>query len=137
MRIRKFYISYGGYFGTNEQFQKKGRDVYYYSQDSPFSDLRDVIPDEALCIRPDKRQWKSFIAAIRPFPTYWKREYFAEVCDGIQWEVKIITDDFVFKSHGSNAFPSDFEDFLKIVRAFTGVDEFAVGFEQKMSRPIC
>lgn len=69
-----------------------------------------------------------------PFPTYWKREYFAEVCDGIQWEVKIITDDFVFKSHGSNAFPSDFEDFLKIVREFTGVGEFADSFDRKMSR---
>src|SRR5688500_4790182 len=132
MRIKKFYILYGVDLAGNEQFLKKRRDVFYYAQDSPITDLRKEIPDNAHRIRPDKRQWKSFLALIKPFSTYWKKEYFAEVCDGIQWEVKIVTDDFSFKSHGSNAFPSDFEDFLKIVREFTGVGEFADGFDREM-----
>ena len=127
MRIKKFYISYGGYFAGHEQFFKKGRDIFYYSEDWPISDLRNKIPEDAVRIRPEKREWKSFLAAIKPFPTYWKKEYFAEVCDGIQWEIKIVTDGFIFKSHGSNAFPSDFEDFINIVREFTGVKEFGEG----------
>ena len=126
MRIKKFLISYGGHAAGNEQFLKKGRDVFYYCDNTPFPDLRDVIPDDAICLRPNKREWKSFLASIKPFPTYWKKEYFAEVCDGIQWEVKIVTDDFTFKSHGSNAFPADFEDFLELVRQFTGIKKFAV-----------
>lgn len=129
MRIRKFYISYESYYGRNAQFLKKGRDVFYYSKDMPFADLRHKIPDNAIGIRPDKVEWKSFLASIKAFPTYWKREYFAEIDDGIQWEVKIITDNFTFKSHGSNAFPSDFEDFLNLVREFTGVKEFAEDFD--------
>jgi hypothetical protein len=124
MRIKKFYISYGGYSGGYEQFLKKGRDIFYYSEDRQITDLRDRIPEDAVRIRPEKREWKYFLESIKPFPTYWKKEYFAEVHDGIQWEVKIVTDNFTFKSHGSNAFPSDFEDFLNLVREFTNVREF-------------
>jgi hypothetical protein len=133
MRIKKFNISYGGYLAGNEQFFKKGRDIIYHSEDIPFPPLGKTIPVEAVRIRPDKREWKLFLASVRCFPTYWRKEYFNHhVDDGIQWEVKIITDDFTFKSHGSNAFPDDFEDFLSLVRQFTGVQEFAYGFASRL-----
>ena len=132
VRIKKFYIYYGAP-GEAEQFLKKGRDIYYNSAGSPFVDLRHKIPDEAIRTSPDKRKWKCFLAAARSFSTYWGKEYFNHrVDDGIQWEIRIITGDFTFKSHGSNAFPDDFEDFLNAVREFTGVKDFAGNFVSKL-----
>ena len=132
MRIKKFHISYGGILGGRAQFVKKGKDIFYHTSPLPF-DLRDKIQDDAIRIRPDKREWKLFLAAVRDFPTYWRKEYFNHhIDDGIQWEVRIATDEFTFKSQGSNAFPDDFEDFLILVREFTDVEDFAGNFVSRL-----
>jgi hypothetical protein len=121
MRIKKFKIYYGGHGSSHTHIFKKGKDVFYYSGYMPLESYGRTIPAEAIRVRPDKRQWHAFLETLKPFASTWKKEYFGPVVDGIQWEVKIIMHDVTFKSHGSNAFPEDFEEFLELVTMFLGV----------------
>ena len=123
MRIKKFKIYYGGHGSSHTHIFKKGKDVFYYSGNMPLESFGRMIPEEAIRVRPDKRQWHAFLETIKPFASTWKKEYFGPVADSIQWEVKIIIHDVAFKSHGSNAFPEDFEDLLNAVKRFLGVHE--------------
>lgn len=121
MRIKKFKVYYGGYFDGHTEVFKKGRDLFYYSCDFPIPPPRDFIPESALRVTPSSEQWDSFVKKVKPFTSKWKKEYWAPVCDGTQWEVNIIVDELHLKSWGSNDFPEDFEQFMKIVSELTGV----------------
>lgn len=70
-------------------------------------------------MKPAPAQWVDFLESLKRFK--WDGEYFgSDICDGVQWEVKIVSDIVTLRAEGSNNFPDDFDAFLDAVRRFAG-----------------
>jgi hypothetical protein len=70
-------------------------------------------------IRPSEKEWQAFIESLK-ITDNWKESYDSNICDGVQWELKVY---YKFpegrrkikKVYGSNNYPKDFKVFGKAI----------------------
>ncbi len=67
---------------------------------------------------PDAEKWASFLACVEELEVWsWEPQYFhTDMCDGIQWEVKLALGDKAVHSHGTNKTPEGFDEFKAAVK---------------------
>lgn len=123
MRINKLTITYGGFFSTHYDLSKKGNMLCYEQWDcAPQGNIKMTLRTHA--------EWTRFVNAIIDIIKNWKDDYFTEILDGTQWEIRLKADGKSFHISGSNDAPDNFMEFVKLVRTFTGED-FAEGYEDE------
>lgn len=122
LNIKKFEISYGSYFGSNEELVwHDGQLLYRYGR---------VVPEKEVIIDTDETVWKTFLAAVEGIVVDWKRYYNGWVCDGLTWHVEITTDTLHVTSGGNHHFPEHYDAFLQHVRSILRCRKFARGHAQ-------
>jgi hypothetical protein len=125
--IKKMEIGYGDVFSSNYEIIKKGPElVYRYGKLSP-REVKRV---------PDISEWRMFAEAITPLLKTWKKEYYNEEKNGVQWRVNIETSEGYFYSCGSNDFPEDFHFFLRHCRSIIRRNDFADDFRVYRKSPV-
>lgn len=107
-----FYI--GGYFAPSSWVKYKRGELLCYTSDYPIPPQPEQYSSVKL---KDDEDWAAIIAFLEV--CNWQKQYFSEVCDGIQWELKAKATNIDIKSTGSNAFPIDFENFLSLLNKIT------------------
>lgn len=101
----------GGYGGINHRIVSDGRIVFFYKEE--FLVWNEVNKKVFL---PSENKWKTFWQFIESIVLQWSLEYMnSDVCDGTQWELSINRDKIQMTYSGSNAFPENFDAFLKTV----------------------
>ncbi len=121
-RIKKFELTYGSFFGSNEKLVwHSGRLLYRWGD--PVSGIEEVL-------QTDHSQWKKFLSGIQPVVADWKRSYNLMVHDGLTWDVQIQSDTLNLKSGGLHHFPEHYDIFLHHVRTILGCPRFADGHSQ-------
>jgi len=135
--IKKFYFSIGGFPGPWHSIEYKNG-VFAYrtepkemadelaytlptlpeleSKESPFNFLDPSSEDLQLT----EKKMCQFYAYIRRYCKHWKRKYsIGEVCDGTSWECDIWIADFRLRSEGLEAYPKNFDPFLRKLTVLT------------------
>lgn len=121
MRIRKFYIYYGGYDSHTWEVTWKDNELRYTHYDY-FPESYTVIDFESRL--PD------FINALTTITASWLPTYDTDTSDGIQWEINIHADKHRFKYYGSNAWPENFGEVVEAMREFLGDEGFAGDYQK-------
>lgn len=116
MKTTKFYIYYGGFFSDKWEvkWEKNEMRCYHYEH----------APENYVVIQYDSRL-SEFINALSRVTKYWLKDYFADVCDGTQWEIDIRVGEERFRFSGSNDYPHNFGGFLAATRIFLSDNIFA------------
>jgi hypothetical protein len=128
MIIKKLEIGYGGVLTSNYEIVKNGRElVYRFGKHFPINEQVRV---------PAHLEWLEFAHAIMPILKQWKKEYYNETRNGIQWKVSIETTDGYFYSCGSNEFPENFQTFLFHCRNIIRSEDFASDFRASYGRAV-
>ncbi len=67
---------------------------------------------------PDAGKWAGFMACLEELEVWsWESQYFhTDMCDGIQWEVKLELGDKTLHSHGTNKTPEGFDEFKAAIK---------------------
>ncbi len=73
----------------------------------------DTIPEEFVVPVENDPDWEILVKFIRKLK--WEPSYFMEACDGTGWEFEYADSDFSLKSDGSNAYPKNFRQFLRLL----------------------
>jgi len=121
MRIKKLEVTYGGYFSTNYEVKKKRNKLYF--------DRWEYAPGEEPSIVKllSPKEWTELVNRLIEIIAEWKPVYDNYACDGTQWTVDIQTEQCKYKVYGSNDFPENFEDLVRLIRSFGGFEKFAEG----------
>jgi hypothetical protein len=135
MKIKKFYFSIGGYFGTSHSIKyKKGKYLYRtFPQDEAVTMLIDpIVPenkswDDIICefnsynedLEISEERLLKFLNYTQRYCKNWSENYFQNVCDGTSWECDIWIDDYRLKSDGLESYPKNFKSFLNKLTIFT------------------
>jgi hypothetical protein len=121
MQLIKFEAYYGGFYSDNtyEVLLENGS-VFYY--ENRFSRETDPVRIEI-----DIDKLAKFLKALKSITERWRKYYFTGICDGTQWSIEIVTDDIKIDFGGSNAYPHNFVDFLRVFRRFIGYPQYARG----------
>lgn len=102
-----FYI--GGYFHDHSYRIILKNNVLSISD---YVDMPIPEHDKKICVE-GSIEWLRLLAFLKC--CNWKRRYDSVIMDGTQWEIEAYNDDIRVKSYGSNAYPDDFEQFLKML----------------------
>lgn len=126
MIIKKFRVFYGGYFADSYEVTETEKGLLY-RKDWPMLDNppKEIVIDEV--------KMKRFLELVAQITSNWIRQYWMNVCDGIQWEIDIQVDDVRLKFFGSNAFPKNYHLFLRAFRKLIDDKSFAEGHSAKES----
>ena len=135
MKIKRFYFSIGGHFGTSHSIEyKKGKYLYRtFPEDSIVPILiNPKVPenerlDEMFCelnsfsedLEISKERLLKFLDYTKRYCKHWEKNYFQAVCDGASWECDIWIDEYRFKSEGLESYPKNFDSFLKKLTILT------------------
>ncbi len=67
---------------------------------------------------PNAEKWAAFMTCLEELKVWhWEPQYFqTDMCDGIQWEVKLELGDKSLHSHGTNKTPDGFDEFKAAVK---------------------
>ena len=113
-------VSIGG-FGTSDYQVTMVNDVLEYRS---WDCSREAIQET---IVPTVARWKAFRRKLDKMDVWsWRKHYESElmILDGTQWDLELRYPDRVIRSSGSNAYPDNFNAFLRAVRALIGGLEF-------------
>ena len=101
----------GGYGGINYKVISDGKIVFFYKAKAlEWNDRNKRV------FLPSTKKWTEFWNFIETNVIQWSIEYMnSDVCDGTQWEFAINKEKIRMKYSGSNAFPENFDEFLKTV----------------------
>ena len=102
----EFYI--GGYFGSSYNLELT--DAGLKCLEGP-EYLDDQI--EKIIVVDGNPEWQELLIWLGT--RKWKRKYWADVCDGTQWKLRVFGNNIKIDSHGSNAYPPDFLKFLQLL----------------------
>jgi hypothetical protein len=111
----KLTISIGGFMGSSYRVEWDGESLIY----TKFSDGYEPDGDPE-SIQPTEAQWKRFWKFLGKCSAWDERYESDGVCDGTSWLIEAEKDDFRLSSSGSNAFPEDFQTFLREVKRLIG-----------------
>ena len=126
--ISKIVFSIGGYFGGYETrtVSLDGGDLQVYVQHS--LSIEPEEPTAEFILPVDKDDFLDELSRL--YIGEWRSSYNPErfgyvVLDGTQWELEIRYNNEAkpFKSHGSNSFPYNFDEFQKLLGIDTSVEE--------------
>jgi hypothetical protein len=113
-------VSSGGYGGPNYQLTMANDVLEYRGWDCSSDPIQvTIVPTEA--------RWRAFRRKLDKMDVWsWRERYESEllILDGTQWELELCYPDRVIRSYGSNAYPDNFNAFLRAVRALIGGLEF-------------
>ncbi|ESU22898.1 hypothetical protein FEDK69T_18030 [Flavobacterium enshiense DK69] len=103
----KFYI--GGYFGSQNEVEYNENYLICSVPDYPGES---VAPFQAIHVADDP-DWVALLEFTRNLK--WRSSYRSDVLDGTQWEFEFAFMDTTLKSHGSNKYPKEFDQFLALL----------------------
>ena len=112
--IQKIIIEYGGFFGGAERrtLTHDGEDIYVERE------FYNGLPDDGRVLYQNKK-WSELLTELKELHIDdWDQEYNdPDVMDGTQWSLDIEFSDDSEGIHiwGSNMFPNNFGDFLKVI----------------------
>jgi hypothetical protein len=115
----------GGYSGPNYNIELEGRALKYSLQENGMSrsllDEGDAA-DNRQTVTPADGAWQQFAQALDALRVWsWDAEYNDPgILDGTQWSLKIRWDGKSISTHGSNAYPQQFDDLKKALSALLG-----------------
>ncbi len=108
-----FEFSIGGYPGPAFHLKVKKNQLHC----AHYPKMGGVPEEIALSIAGNKA-WEDLLAFLAT--RKWKARYADKmVVDGTGWELRMKTENFELKSSGSNAFPPQFDRFLKLLNKVT------------------
>jgi hypothetical protein len=119
-----FAASIGGYTGDSYAVEWKDGQLRYRAFGLGHRPKR--TQRKAPCPSPVAVDWQAFWDELDKIGTWdWKANYReAGVVDGTGWSVEITYNGRELKSHGSNAYPSQFDNFLKAIQKLVGGRRF-------------
>ncbi|WP_210489875.1 hypothetical protein [Rufibacter aurantiacus] len=115
-----FEFSMGGYYATNYWVRYKCGVLLCHTSDYPMP----PIPEEMLIVQLKDESWNLFLAFLSECT--WEKEYLTDVCDGIQWELRVKRTGVNLKLYGSNAFPDDFSVFIGLLNTVIAEAGFSI-----------
>jgi hypothetical protein len=104
-----FLFSIGGYMGPSSNIELGSTELICHITGSGLAGLRGIF----MVSVEDDPDWESLVKFIRKLK--WEPTYYLEACDGTNWEFEYADSDFSLKSGGSNAYPKNFRQFLKLL----------------------
>jgi len=117
-----FKTAIGGYFGNSYSVEWKEKQLCYeiVSQENKHKNAKDYFS-------PTSVQWRKFWDELNKIGIYnWESRYESTkgVCDGTSWELEIDYNGKTLKTSGSNAYPVQFEIFLKAIQGLIEGKDF-------------
>ena len=118
--VGKFKINFfiGGFHAESFKIFNKGNSLVVQQSEGPIfpdSDKRTFIVKE--------NDWEKFWISLDKSNIWdWEKEYFSEIMDGVQWELKIVKDEKRKTVYGSNKFPENFQIFLNALNRISGLN---------------
>lgn len=113
-------ISIGGFGGPNYQLTMADDVLEYRGWDCSTEPVQEwIVPTVA--------RWTAFRRKLDKMDVWrWRKHYESElmILDGTQWNLELGYPDRSVQSSGSNAYPENFESFLRAVRALIGSRAF-------------
>ena len=111
----EFSFFIGGYFGNHVECIIRGGKLHCYIMDMSW--MKRFVTPTIIPIK-NNPDWKALTAFLKA--AKWQKEYFNRyVMDGTQWELKFKDKDIKLRCNGSNAYPDNFEAFLRLLNAVT------------------
>lgn len=120
MRIKKLNISYGGYSSTHYEVNKHRNRLVFKTWDYHPFENRPVI------VKFSSDQLESFVTQMIKIVNHWVPRYDSDICDGTQWTLVLQTDTHKYDIYGSNNFPENFDDLVRLIRCIN-FEKFADG----------
>ena len=108
-----FFFFIGGYASTHFEVKLTDKQLCYYLHDWP---MRVGEPYIAPTHTEDVRENPAWSVLLEWLGNAdWLPEYNSPIMDGIQWKINFKDGKAAIKSNGSNAYPDDFQTFLKLL----------------------
>lgn len=112
--ITRFDFFIGGYFGTSYRVKQAGKHLHIVQYEQ-----LEYFPDrEASILLRENAAWEKVCVFLKNAD--WQSNYSLPVCDGTQWSLSYKMDGVTKRSHGSNDYPKDFTQFLKLLNVLAG-----------------
>lgn len=110
-----FHFSIGGFFCGQFEVVLKDDELHFFVSDYSFP-MEYQEPTQIVSIKgdTDSQNLLKYLVDLK-----WKRTYDSDCLDGIQWELTFKNENKKMKCYGSNAFPSDFEKFIELIKKIT------------------
>lgn len=104
-----FEFSLGGYFNDhNYTISLKNNSVFV----SDKNDFQDSTAEKLVSIE-NNEGWLQLLAFLKNCG--WEKNYDSGILDGTQWELKVKGKGLNLKSFGSNAYPENFNEFIRLL----------------------
>jgi hypothetical protein len=111
----EFQFFIGGYNSGHFEVVLKNGELHFFVSNYPIrieeQEPTHIIPIEGYIA------WQNLINYLDGLN--WKRKYETDIMDGTQWELTFESEFKKMKCYGSNAFPTEFENFVKLLRKIT------------------
>jgi len=117
-----FEAFHGGFFGPSHYYYISKCDNDTYEFKYAYSDLGRIITDDdnTMITLKKEQHYKDFIKELSSIISKWKNSYVNyAVLDGIKWEIKSKKNNFEYS--GSNKFPDNYEEAIKIINNYFDV----------------
>jgi len=114
----------GGFLGPSYTVELEGHSLTYRTRD--WNPKTKTAEEKSKLITPSENQWRQFWKAVDTSDLWhWQKEYIdPSVLDGTQWRVSIMLAGKTTHSHGSNAYPPQFNMYTHAVKDLLGGEEF-------------
>ena len=116
--IRKIEFSIGGYSQGNKTYRIDESGVTY-CEDDGYQLIKTPKSNTARVLNP--MQKSDLIKTLKKVDFInWKKDYWADVCDGEQWSLMVTYNGNLSKKvEGSNAYPQGFKKIQKLIEELT------------------
>jgi hypothetical protein len=81
---------------------------------------------------PSDKEWLDFSKSLdRLDVVNWKERYMdPSILDGTQWNLLVVTDSFEIDTGGSNAYPENFDEFIKTINRLISEEYFTLDYNR-------
>ena len=111
----EFQFFIGGYNSGHFEVVLKNCELHFSVSDYPIR-IEQQEPTHIIPIEGDIA-WQNLVKYIDGL--IWRRKYETDIMDGTQWELTFKSESKKMKCYGSNAFPTEFDNFVKLLRKIT------------------